>query len=67
MAVDLRRSAYFAVNRTGAAIWSALARGASRSELVSHLSEGFGIERQRATEDLEAFLGMLAARGLLEG
>lgn len=66
VAVDLRRSTYFAVNQTGTTIWPALSAGATRRELAARLTDAFGIEHARAEQDLDAFLAMLRSRGLLQ-
>lgn len=66
IALDVQASAYFAVNRTGASIWPALVDGATRDELIATLTERFGIDHDTAARDLDAFLGQVAERGLLE-
>ena len=65
VALDLSESRYLAVNRTGKVLWSALAEGATRDELVERLVETFGIERTRAEQDVDAFTAELESRGLL--
>jgi hypothetical protein len=65
VALDLRESRYLAVNETGKHLWSALAEGATRDELVQGLVDGFDVERSRAEADVDAFVGELEARGLL--
>jgi Coenzyme PQQ synthesis protein D (PqqD) len=63
--LDLRESRYLAVNQTGKQLWSALAEGATREELVDRLVDAFGIEHAQAEADTDAFVGDLEARGLL--
>jgi hypothetical protein len=65
VALDLSESRYLAINRTGKVLWSALAEGATRDELVERLEETFGIERTRAEQDVDAFTAELESRGLL--
>ncbi len=65
VALDLRTSRYLAVNRTGRVIWSALAEGATRDELIAGLVEAFEIDRSRAATDVDAFTSELEARGLI--
>lgn len=65
VALDLRESRYLAVNETGKQLWSALAEGATRDELVDRLVDAFGIERSQAEADTDAFVGDLESRGLL--
>ena len=66
VALDLRRSVYLAVNKTGAVLWPALVDGASRPELVARLCEAFEIEDEVAIADVDAFLAELAEQELLE-
>ena len=66
MALDLRTQMYLAVNRTGAAVWPALAAGAERSELVDLIIGRFDVSRETASADIDAFLDDLADRDLLE-
>jgi Coenzyme PQQ synthesis protein D (PqqD) len=65
VALDLRDSSYLAINATGAPIWSVLATGCSREELIEILTSAHGIERGRAEADLERFLEELRAQDLL--
>jgi hypothetical protein len=65
VALDLRESRYLAINRTGRVLWSALAEGATRDELIERLVGAFGIERARAAADVDAFTTELESRGLL--
>ena len=65
VALDLRESRYLAVNRTGQALWAALADGATRDELIEGLVEAFGIDRARAAADVDAFTAELESRDLL--
>jgi hypothetical protein len=66
VALDVARSTYLAVNRTGAVLWQELARGATPAALADLIAERFGIERERAIRDVQAFLDDLRQRGLLE-
>jgi hypothetical protein len=63
--LDLRESRYLAINRTGQALWTALASGATKDVLIERLIEAFGIDRARAVADVEAFTSELDSRGLL--
>jgi coenzyme PQQ synthesis protein D (PqqD) len=67
VALDLRTSTYLAVNKTGASLWQALIEGASREQLVARLEERFGVDRERAEGDLDAFLQSLRDQDLLDG
>jgi hypothetical protein len=64
LAVDAAE--YFAINRTGAAIWPLLAEGATREELAERLVAAYGIEQSAAASDVEEFVAGLAKHGLLE-
>lgn len=66
VAVDVRTSTYLSANPSGMALWEPLAAGTSREALVATLVEAFGIDRARAAADVDAFLGELRARDLLE-
>lgn len=65
VALDVRESRYLSVNETGKQLWSALAEGATREELVGRLVETFGIERAQAETDTDAFVRDLESRNLL--
>lgn len=63
--LDMRDSTYFAVNRTGAAVWPELVEGATREDLVQRLVDRFDVDEGTAAEDLDRFLGEVRERGLL--
>jgi hypothetical protein len=65
VALDLDRSEYIAVNRTGAAIWPLLAEGASRDQLSARLVTEYGIDQESAARDVDAFVESLSERDLL--
>jgi hypothetical protein len=67
VAVDIRTSTYLSANPSGMALWEPLSEGTSREALVDRLVERFGIDRERAAADVDAFIGELRARDLLEG
>ena len=58
-------SEYLSTNGTGTIVWKALVPGASRPELVELLVAEFGVEADRAAADVDAFVDVLASRGLL--
>lgn len=66
VALDLKAAEYLGVNPSGAVLWPLLAHGAHREELVQALTTRFGIDRQRAAEDVEAFLAVLREKDLLD-
>jgi hypothetical protein len=66
VAVDVRTSTYLSANPSGMVLWEPLSAGTSREALVEALVEHFGIDRERAADDVDAFVGELRARDLLE-
>lgn len=65
VALDLKTSSYFATNAAGRTLWVALGRGASREDLIAELASVYGIDRQEAARDADAFLAELDERGFL--
>ena len=65
IALDLRESEYFAINRTGTVLWRAIAEGASRPELVALLVEAFGLTETAAAADVDRFVADLERRRLV--
>jgi hypothetical protein len=64
---DIGRAVYFGLNRTAAALWTALAAGATRHQLLCVALESFQVDAERAASDIDSLLADLARRGLLEG
>ena len=65
IALDHRSGRYLSSNATGSALWQLLAKGATRGELVDQLLVQFDVTRERAAEDVDAFLLRLEGAGLL--
>jgi hypothetical protein len=65
LGLDIEREEYFATNRAGNLLWSALADGATRDGLVERLTSSEGVDTDRARTDVDAFLAQLRERGLL--
>lgn len=63
--LDLRGSVYFGLNPTAARLWTLLARGATRDELVLRLVDDQRIDAARAGADVDEFLGVLRREKLL--
>lgn len=63
--LDLKSSHYVEINRSGATLFHRLLDGADRSELQRALQERYGLEREQAARDVDAFLGLMAKNGLL--
>lgn len=66
VALEACAGEYLTANETGTVLWEALARGATRTDLVVALCETYGIDTARAGADVDAYIEELAARGLLE-
>jgi hypothetical protein len=66
VALDNGESVYLATNRAGTLIWRKLAEGTTRADLVDELVATFAIDPERATTDVDTFVGDLQAKGLLE-
>jgi hypothetical protein len=67
LALDTASSTFLNANRTGAVLWSALAAGGTRAELVARLVHAFDVDEEVAGRDVDDFLGALAVQGLLAG
>jgi hypothetical protein len=63
--LDLADASYFAVNKTGAAVWPDLAAGSTRDELVAKIAGRFEVDEATASRDVDAFLDSVRERGLL--
>jgi Coenzyme PQQ synthesis protein D (PqqD) len=66
IALDLDRSQYLAANETAAAVWEALASGATCQELVATLCSRFDVEREVAQADVDRLLDAMRSEGLIE-
>ena len=66
VALDIAQAEYYAVNRSGAVLWQAVARGATRQQLTDLLVERFGLSPEVAAADVGQFVADLERRGLLE-
>ena len=58
-------SRYLGTNPAGTLLWKALSEGATRQALADVLCEEYGIEKDRALTDVDAYLGSLAENDLL--
>lgn len=63
--VNLTSNEVMELNRTGAAIWDHLSRGASFDDVVTRLMETFDVDRMLAERDVQTFLDELTSRGLI--
>jgi hypothetical protein len=64
--LDLHGSVYLKLNGSGRVLWERLAVSSTEAELVVTLVEEFGIDEERATRDVTAFIADLDQRNLLE-
>ncbi|MCA1711241.1 MAG: PqqD family protein [Actinobacteria bacterium] len=64
--LDLKTEEYFSIKGSGVALWRRMAEGATEEELASMLRERYGVSAETARTDLDAFLGRLRERGLVQ-
>lgn len=64
--LDLCESSYLELNKSASTLWKALAAGATDQELASLLVDRYGVEAERAAEDVAHFITMLRESSLLE-
>jgi hypothetical protein len=64
--LDLRTADYVGINGSGSLLWEAMVAGTTRAELVQLLVSTFGLDEERAREDVELFLSACRGRGLIE-
>jgi hypothetical protein len=65
VAVDVVKSTYLSGNVAAALLWEMLAEGTTRAAMAARLVEQFGIDLERAEQDVAAFVADLEARALL--
>jgi coenzyme PQQ synthesis protein D (PqqD) len=65
IALDRQAATYLAGNSTATLLWRALDVGATRRDLISTLTETFGIDATRAAADVDGFLEELRSRNLV--
>ncbi len=63
--LDKRTWSYLSINDSGACLWREIARGATQAELIARLQEAYELDEQRATRDVDAFVSMMQAHGML--
>lgn len=64
--MSMRTDQYYGLEAVGAYVWRLLDRPRSFSDVVSSVSERFGVDRVTAVRDLTAFVLDLESEGLLE-
>lgn len=65
VALDGQGAVYLSVRGSGAMLWRLLAEGTERDRLADALIDRYGIDADRACDDLDSFLSTLSDRGLL--
>lgn len=56
----------YTFNESGTLLWSLIEKGLDRAQLVSQLQSHYGLSREQAAADAEAFLKELSTEGLVE-
>jgi hypothetical protein len=64
--LNTKSSRYLSLNRTGALLWPLVHAGADEASLVTALVDRYGLDPQRAADDVAVFVSELAAHGILE-
>ena len=63
--LDLDRSRYLAINRTGSMLWPLLVEGTTRAQLVALLAREAAVAEEQASRDIDRFCAHLRSEGLL--
>ena len=66
IALDPATSSYVSINGSGTLLWHELVEGTTTQELAARLTDAYGIEREQAQSDVDAFVSQLGASGWLE-
>lgn len=66
LALDPDFAMYVSTNATGTLVWKALVEGASGEELAQLVADEYGIDVDRARNDVDAFLADLDANGFVD-
>jgi hypothetical protein len=65
VALDVDNSEYFAINHSGSLLWTELAGGSTREQLVAKLVREYTIDSEIAARDVDDFINGLVKRDLL--
>lgn len=63
--LDLRSSLYLELNASASLLYLQLADGTEREQLISMLQTTYGLEREAALQDVEAFIRSMQQHDLL--
>lgn len=66
VALDAGKMTYLGVNGSGAELWQALVDGATRAQLIDRLLDRYEVDRDTASNDVDAFIADLRTRELLQ-
>ena len=61
----LRFNGIITLDKVGGLIWSALEQGAERETILQQILDRFDVDRERAEQDLDEFLGQMEQAGFL--
>lgn len=64
--LDDRSELYLATNSTGSVLWAALKDGTTQDALAELLVQRFGIGRNQANQDVQAFIDQLEELDLID-
>lgn len=65
--LNLDTEVYFALQGVGLRVWELMDEETSVSAIVDRLEAEYEVERARLQADVDAFVGTLAEKGLLQG
>lgn len=63
--VNLDSGTYYALNRTGSAIWDGIAAGGTEDEVAAQVAEAFGVEAGAAADAVAGLVEELSAQELI--
>jgi len=63
--VRLDSGNYYSMNVSGGQVWALIEQGASKSQIVSFLAEGYGVEERQIEASVETFLKYLIVEELI--
>ncbi|HEU5317225.1 MAG TPA: PqqD family protein [Chloroflexota bacterium] len=63
--LNVETGVYFGLDAIGTRIWALLGDGAPPERIVDALLDEYEVERSRLSDDVDAFIAALVAKGLL--
>lgn len=61
----LKFNGIITLDKVGGLIWAALEQGAERETILQQILDRFDVDRERAEQDLDEFLGQMEQAGFL--